>query len=235
MSTPQPTARSQRPFRYTQENLYNLLPAIYRQRDAELGKPLEALLGVIAEQVEVVEKNMDNLYEDWFIETCYPWVVPYIGDLLGARLLNEGIGGGTLDERAYVGNTISYRRRKGTVSMLEELSANITGWQAKVVEFFQLLETTQNLNHLRLGNLRTPDIRNENSLELLDTPFDTIAHTGEVRHINSGRGYYNIPNIGIFLYRLNAFPVQDAPAYKVSDGCFKFNAIVLNEPLFNNP
>ena len=237
MSTPQPTARSERPFRYTKKNLYNLLPSIYRQRDAELGKPLEALLGVIAEQVRVIEKNIDDLYEDWFIETCDPWVVPYIGDLLGARLLNEDVAGGAMPERAYVANTISYRRRKGTVSMLEELSADITGWPAKVVEFFELLETTQYLNHLRPTNLRTPDIRNENALELLGTPFDSIAHTVEVRHINSGRGYYNIPNIGIFLYRLTAFPVNNSPAFSVpgKPGCFKFNALGLDEPLFNNP
>jgi hypothetical protein len=235
MSDPQPTAKSSRPFRYSKDSLYRLLPAVYRQRDAELGKPLEALVGVIAEQVEVVEKNIENLYEDWFIETCYPWVVPYIGDLLGARLLNEGVGGGTLDERAYVGNTISYRRRKGTVAMLEELSADITGWPAKVVEFFELLETTQYLNHLRPANVRTPDLRNENSIELLGTPFENAAHTVEVRHINNERGRYNIPNVGIFLYRLEAFPVQGSPAFKVSEGCFKFNAVGLDEPLFNNP
>jgi hypothetical protein len=235
MSTPQPTAKSQRPFRYTKKNLYDLLPSIYRQRDAELGKPLEAVMGVIAEQVRVVENNIDNLYEDWFIETCYPWVVPYIGDLVKARLLNEGIGGNTINERAYVGNTISYRRRKGTVSMLEELSENITGWPAKVVEFFELLAMSQYLNHLRPASLLTPNLRDENTLELLDTPFDSIAHTVEVRHIDNEWGYYNIPNIGIFLYRLTAFPVYHAPAYKVADGCFKFNALGLDEPLFNNP
>ena len=215
MTTPQPTAKSERPFRYTKKNLYNLLPSIYRQRDAELGKPLEALLGVVAEQVRVIERNIDDLYEDWFIETCDPWVVPYIGDLLSARLLNEDVAGVAMPERAYVANTISYRRRKGTVSMLEELAADITGWPAKVVEFFELLETTQYINHLRPWNFRTPDIRNENALELLGTPFDSIAHTVEVRHINSGRGCYNIPNIGIFLYRLTAFPVNDSPASAV--------------------
>jgi hypothetical protein len=235
MSTPPSTARSQRPFRYTTKNLYNLLPAIYRERDAGLGNPLEAVLAVIAEQVRAVEQNIDNLYEDWFIETCYQWAVPYLGDLLGARLLNEGLGGNTIDERAYVGNTIGYRRRKGTVSMLEELSANITGWPAKVVEFFELLETTQYLNHVRPANLRTPDIRNENSLDLIGTPFDCVAHSVEVRHIDTESGRYNIPDIGIFLYRLTAFPVQNAPAYMVNDGCFKFNALGLDEPLFNNP
>lgn len=236
MSTQPPTSRSLRPFRYTKKNLYDLLPAIYRERDAELGKPLEAVMGVISEQVRVIEDNIDDLYENWFIETCDPWVVPYIGDLLEARLLNENVTG-AIPERAFVANTISYRRRKGTVSMLEELAANVTGWPSKVVEYFELLETTQYINHLRPENFRTPDIRDENTLDLLGTPFDTIAHSVEVRHIDNGRGLYNIPNIGIHLYRLTAFPVYNAPAFDASpgNGMFRFNVLGLDEPLFNNP
>ena len=34
------------------ETLFNLLPAIYRVRDAEQDGPLQALMGVLAEQVE---------------------------------------------------------------------------------------------------------------------------------------------------------------------------------------
>jgi len=52
------------------ERLYELLPVVYRQRDAEQGYPLRALLQVIAEQVDVVEDAIAQLYENWFIETC---------------------------------------------------------------------------------------------------------------------------------------------------------------------
>jgi hypothetical protein len=65
------------------DRLYKLLPAIYRQRDVEQGMPLRALLQVIAEQVNLVEADIAQLYENWFIETCQDWVVPYIGDLVG--------------------------------------------------------------------------------------------------------------------------------------------------------
>ena len=44
--------------RYTKEKLYELLPAIYRQRDEDLGKPLEALLSVIAKQIEILEDEI---------------------------------------------------------------------------------------------------------------------------------------------------------------------------------
>jgi hypothetical protein len=70
------------------QKLYELLPAIYRARDAEQGGPLRELLAVIAEQAGVLEENLDQLYDDQFIETCGDWVVPYIGDLIGYRSLH---------------------------------------------------------------------------------------------------------------------------------------------------
>lgn len=222
--------------RYTKKELYELLPAIYRQHDAEIGKPLEALIGVIAEQVEILENDIENLYDNLFIETCEEWVVPYIGDLVGAKLLRS-VENATISQRAWVANTISYRRRKGTAAVLEQIAHDVTGWNAKAVEFFQLLDTTQYINHLRPTNTRTPDLRNIERLELLDTPFDTIPHTVDVRNIRSGRGYHNIPNIGLFLWRLQAYPVINAPAYDHDKGRYSFSQLGYDIPLplFNHP
>ena len=84
----------------TLDRLYQLLPMLYRQRDELAGEPLRALLRVVAEQVNVVEEDIARLYENWFIETCQEWAVPYIGDLLGYTLLPEaatlGAGGSGL-------------------------------------------------------------------------------------------------------------------------------------------
>src|SRR5262249_33225136 len=156
-------------------------------RDAERGEPLRALIAVIAEQAAVMEDDITRLYENWFIETCDEWVVPYIGDLLGVRGLHP-VTEATFSQRARVANTLGYRRRKGTASMLEQLARDTTGWPARVSECFRLLATTQYLNHLRPENVRTPDLRAVNLLDRLDGPFDTIAHTGDVRHIDRGRG-----------------------------------------------
>src|SRR5687768_15481874 len=75
--------------RHSPDRLYALLPAIHRLRDAERGYPLRALLRVIGEQVDVLENDIAQLYDNWFIETCDDWVVPYIGDLIGYRTLHE--------------------------------------------------------------------------------------------------------------------------------------------------
>ncbi|MEQ8161426.1 MAG: phage tail protein, partial [Smithellaceae bacterium] len=134
----------------TPDQLYELLPAIYRVRDAERGEPLKALLSVMAAQINIVEEDIDQLYENWFIETCEEWLVPYIGDLLGVRPL-QGANDEAFSQRAYVANTLSYRRRKGTLAVLEELVRDVTAWPAKAVEFFELLAATQHLQHLRPG------------------------------------------------------------------------------------
>lgn len=82
------------------DRLYELLPAIHRIRDAEQGEPLKALLRVIAEQVNLVEDNIARLYDDWFIETCEDWVVPYIADLVGYRQIHEAGEPGDVRSRA---------------------------------------------------------------------------------------------------------------------------------------
>lgn len=216
------------------DSLYNLLPAIYRLRDAERDEPLRALLAVIAEQVELLRENLAQLYDDQFIETASDWVVPYIGDLIGYRLLN-GVLPQISSPRAEVANTIAYRRRKGTAAVLEQLARDVTGWDARVVEYFQLLATTQYMNHIRPRARVTPDLRQWEPLERLGTAFESTAHTLDVRRIASGRGRYNIPNIGIFLFRLRAYPLTHAPAFQLDARRYLFNPLGISAPLFNRP
>jgi len=228
------------------DQLYELLPAVYRINDAKekQGKEaLKALLDVIAEQIRLVEDDIGQLYDNWFIETCPEWLVPYIGDLLGVRGLYQMESGFAQTEigftqRARVANTLAYRRRKGTATMLEQLAHDTTLWHARAVEFFQLLETTQYINHLRLANLRTPDLRQANALELLDGPFDTIAHTADVRRIDSRRGKHNIPNVGLYLWRLISYTlkgVRPRPLPGIPDGRFTFSPLGNSAALFNRP
>jgi hypothetical protein len=216
------------------DKLYNLLPAIQRIRDVEQGEPLRALLAVITQQVGILEEDLEQLYDNQFIETCAPWVLPYIGDLIGYRSLHP-IGPDQLTPRAEVANTIGYRRRKGTASVLEQLARDVTAWDARAVEFFQLLATTQYMNHIRLTNFYAPDLRQWEPLERLGTAFETTAHTVDVRHIERGEGKYNIPNIGIFLWRLNAYRLRSSPAVRIDDHRFLFSPLGANTPLFTRP
>lgn len=69
--------------------MYELMPAVYRERDAVEGYPLRALLEIIQEQAEILHADIGQLRDDFFIETCQRWVIPYIGDLVSNNLLHD--------------------------------------------------------------------------------------------------------------------------------------------------
>ncbi len=234
------------------DRLYNLLPTIHRQRDAEQGFPLQALLRVITEQVVVVEEDIAQLYENWFIETCQDWVVSYIGDLLGYRVVHEAGEPGdvlTIEERLRnkiliprrdVANTIHDRRRKGTLKLLEELARDVAGWPARAVEFYTLLGWFQNINALHLERGRTLDLRNGDTLDRLDGPFDESAHTVDVRRIISQRsvGRYNIPSVGLFVWRLKVYSVTNTRARLLEEAgpeFFTFSILGNDTQLYTKP
>jgi hypothetical protein len=237
------------------DRLFRLLPQVYRQRDEQRGYLLRALLRVIEREVNLVEANIDELYQNWFIETCQDWVVPYIGDLLGYQVVpaagrplgTSGEGEAALHDavlvpRREVARTIAFRRRKGTLALLELLAEAAAGWPARAVEMFNLLAVTQNVKHVRLDRGRTVDVRLGEALERLGGPFDAFAHTVDVHRIGSrhGRGLHNIPNLALFVWRLGAYRVTRTQAYCHEEvgrgqGCYTFSVLGNDAPLFTRP
>jgi hypothetical protein len=264
-------------------NLFQLLPAVYRVRDAQIAQaqtlltpaehaelaalqaaarplsadeqaqlneltakavrgPLESLLMVIQEQLKTFAYDLDQLYDDQFIETCAQWVIPYIGDLIGYQSI-KGIAPSVDNPRSEVANTISFRRRKGTVLVMEQLARDATGWGAHSVEFFRVLGDTQYTKHVRLWNHYAPDLRRWQPGLYIDTGFDRTAHRVDVRRIGASivreRGRYNIQNIGIFLWSMSAFSVtKGTPMAMTSNAayaplCYTFNALGMDVPLFH--
>jgi hypothetical protein len=197
---------------YSAQELYELLPSVYRQRDAQQGGVLRALIEVLAREANIVDADIEQLYENWFIETCQEWVAPYIGDLLGTAPLFAIAGSATFSAKGYVANTIAYRRRAGTLAVLEQVAYDVSNWPTHASEQFQLLGWTQNLNHLRFIKGGPLQLHPQNNLELLDGPFEDAAHTVEVRCARSGRGRYNIPDIGIWMYRLSSYDLPHVSA-----------------------
>ena len=202
------------------DRLYALLPATYREQDAESGFPLRGLLSIIGDQLDLVEEDMAQLWSDLFIETCRNWVIPYIGDLVSNNLLFDGGRGSSaanelftdltgpdlrppvaIRTRADVAKTIYYRRRKGTLPMLEELARDVTGWPAHAVEFFELLGWTQHLEHFR-PQACWFDVRSHERNERVDGAFDEASHTVDVAPISTFDGWHSIKNVGFFLWRL---------------------------------
>ena len=165
---------------YYAEKLWNLLPVVYRAEDTDqfnVKGPLRELVDRIGAQAAILRRSLDRLWEDQSIETCDDWVIPYIGDLLATNLVANL---GARSRRIDVARTIYYRRRKGTLGVLEEIAANITGWDAKVVEFFRRLGRTRHGLDPALGLSRAyrHDPGEGSFFRLADDALEVTAHVG---------------------------------------------------------
>jgi hypothetical protein len=203
--------------------LFERLPEIYRIRDAEQAPPgqLEAYLDVIEQAFSALHENIEALYNDLFIDTCDNWVVAYLADLLGTSHLK----GDPWTLRADVADTIALRRRKGTLRAIELLAFDLTKWAAHAVELRENLIWHQHLNHQRPDEGGKPPyglpgidrfvvrrggtvpVRSPATLSLLNTPFDPFPHVADVRPPMVDGVRYNLPNLAIFLWRLEAYRV----------------------------
>ena len=202
------------------EKLYRLLPSVLRLRDAgAMGTPatnptpgaLREVIEIIADQVAVLEEDLARLYDNQFVETAAPWALPYLGDLVGLSGLHVTERNERFAPRAEVANTIAYRRRKGTAAMLEQLARDIMDRPSAAVEFWSRLPTTQHVNHVRLNNVAWASVRQAPQLEFIETPFEAAARTLEVRRIEPGLGKWNLPNVGLFSWRLRDYARTRSP------------------------
>ncbi|MCG8594589.1 MAG: DUF11 domain-containing protein [Kiloniellales bacterium] len=230
------------------DRLYDLLPVVHRQRDVDRGEPLRALLRVIAEQVGVIEDDLERQYANWFIETCDDWVVPYIGALIGYQAPPQvaedggrtGLLFSVLTPRRAVANTIRDRRRKGTLPLLELIAKDTADWPVRAVEFYRLLAWMQPVNHHRTARGRTADLRDGLALAHLGGPFDPLARTPDLRRIASARtpGLHNVPHVGVYAWRLKPYAIAREPAYAREDvgpGAYTFSVLGNDVPLFTLP
>lgn len=202
--------------------LYDRLPELYRIEDAKIpGQPLAAFLALVEDAFGAVHENIEALYHDLFIDTCDDWVIPYLADLLGTSHLK----GDPRTVRRDVAGTIGWRRRKGTLGVIEALTEALTGWGVHAAELFKDLAWAQELDHQRPDagglppyGLATVDrhtvarggtavIRDPATLALLATPFDPFAHLPDFRIPHFGSLRINLPNLAVFLWRLAAYRV----------------------------
>jgi hypothetical protein len=238
---------------YYQDKLWNLLPAIYRTLDTDsfaTPGPLREIVNRIGAQAAILRRSIDRLWEDQSIETCDDWVISYYADLLATNLVASLDARG---QRLDVANTVYFRRRKGTVSILEEIAAAITGWDARVVEFFRRLGRTRHnfdpeigipsatddsagklglqleeglvgfWTHTAIGGYA--DLRNRYGATKSTSAFDEYFHTADFRRGVDMVGWHNIPRLGVFLWRLYSFGVDQSTPVEMTacPGQFTFD------------
>ncbi len=240
------------------DRLYGLVPTIYRIRDSEIGEPLRALLSVVSEQVDVVERDIERLYENWFIETCDEWAIPYIGELVGHQPIVPTRGDVNdprvqlrnrwLFPRREIANIVRYRRRKGTLPVLEELALDVAGWLALAVEFGRQVAATPDLRSRGLRPRTMPSLRDPDLSLKWGGPFNSIPRTMDLRaappsaespqEADSNRPGIRPRHVGVWVWRLPVYPVTGSAA---GDGSgkgtcyFTFHPLGFDTPLYNRP
>jgi hypothetical protein len=245
---------------YYADKLWNLLPAIYRSMDSaqfNVNGPLREMVNRIGVQAAILRRSIDRLWEDQSIESCDDWLIPYIGALVATNLVSN------LDARAQrldVASTIYYRQRKGTLGLLEQLAFNITGWNARTIEFFRRLGRTRHGLDPAIGQSLTPgddvsmlqraeglvgpltrtaiggsaNLRNVYGASKVGSAFDEYFHTADFRFGQGMVGWYNIPRLGVFLWRLKSYGVAQTTPVPVTGcpGWYTFDPTGRDVPLF---
>ncbi len=243
---------------YYADKLWALLPAIYRAQDSVTfgaAGPLREMVNRIGAEAAMLRRSIERMWDDQSIETCDDWIIPYIGDLLATRIVADLDARG---QRLDVAKTIYYRRRKGTLAVLEEIAHDITGWDAKVVEFFRRLGRTRHGLDPSIGRAtsaeavalqqaeglvgpltRTPiggfaDLRNVYGASRAHTAFDEAFHTADLRAASGRFGWYRIPALGVFLWRLKSFALGPVTPVAVAGcpGWYSFDPTGRGGPLF---
>ena len=195
--------------------LYDRMPEVHRTRDAELGFPLRALLRALGDQVADETDAISRLYDNWFIETCDASLVPAFAELVGLALDPPGVD--AEHRRRQVADALATRRRKGTLSVLEDLALEATGWPARALELGSRTAAT--------ASVRFPELRRRPLLDLSDgEQLEPLAGTAmpalaDVRRISSARrvGAGNLATVAVAVWRLVAEGVEQAPAANVQD------------------
>ncbi len=213
------------------DRLYDLLPATIRARDQVTGQPLRALLRVVAEQVNVVEDDIARLYENWFIETCDPWAVAYVAALLGTAALAapapdrpdklDSARGrrrlALLLQRRAIANTLAYRRRKGTLAVLEALVRDVGGWAGHAVELRDRTAVFFALNYPHPERGRLVDLRRHDELDRGMGPFATLTRTVDLRGATAG-GRGEMTSVGLYVWTMRPARWGKTPACCIDNG-----------------
>jgi hypothetical protein len=206
---------------YFTEKLWEWVPAIYRERDGlDGGDALRSFVQALASRAAVLKRSQDRLWDDQCIELADDWAIPYIADLVATRLVSSL---NSRARRADVAKTIYYRRRKGTLAVLEQLIADMTGWDGKVVEEWKRLGRMRHGldGRARAGRITaTPegglaDLRRVRGALLVGDPFDEFHYTPDMRRPEGEWGRRGITRLTFHLYRQQSVEMRGVRPHRV--------------------
>ncbi len=212
----------------TPDRVYQLIPAIYRLRDQELGGPLQELVKVIQDELESMESDIGQLYNDMFIETCQGPLIDYFADLVSVDLppLSPSYDDPNseaaewISRRHQVVNAIAARAAKGTLTALEQVAGDATGWPVRAVEQATHVAVTQSMRQPDVRRGRLLDVREDAPQSGAATPLRAASALPDVRRGGSVLTKPVGPHpttVMITVWRQDVAHVHRAPAACIDD------------------
>ena len=131
------------------ELLYQLVPAVYRNRDnGDLRRYFEGS-GRLLDQIHatLLQRLADN-FPDTPVDgaPCQDWLLPYFAELLDVRLVSPSAAG----RRDEVANAVRWRQGKGTLRVVEEIAESIGRLEVVLHEGWRRVATTPRLGRPQL-------------------------------------------------------------------------------------
>jgi len=132
------------------DSLYQIVPAVYRNRDTGDLKKFFQGSGLLLDQIHatLMQRLADN-FPDNPVDgslACQDWLLAYFADLLDVRLVSPTVKG----RRDEVANAVHWRQGKGTLRVVEEITESVAGLEVVLHEGWRRVATTPRLDIPRI-------------------------------------------------------------------------------------
>lgn len=119
------------------EQLYRLLPEVYRTRDSfdpdsggDRGQDLARYLDAHGELLDLIHATLQQQLKDTLPASSQDWLLPYFAQLLAVNIVSPDAQG----KHAEVDQAISWRQRKGTLKVAEQIAEAVGQMEAELQE-----------------------------------------------------------------------------------------------------
>jgi hypothetical protein len=128
------------------EQLYQLLPEVYRSRDKTSGRAGEAAkseglaryLDAHGHLLDLIHATLEQQLRDTLPESSQDWLLPYFAQLLAANIVSPDSDG----KHAEIKNAVSWRQRKGTLRCAEEIAEAVGQMEVEIQEGWKRVAMT---------------------------------------------------------------------------------------------
>ncbi len=161
------------------EQLFELLPEVYRTRDKE-AKPsgekdtsddLAKYLDAHGHLLDLIHATLEQQLKDILPQTSQEWLLSYFAKLLAADIVSPDSKG----KHAEISNAVLWRQRKGTLKCVEEIAEAVGQTEVEIQEGFKRVAMTP-----RIGMPLMPTDVYDDTLELnMKLPSQAARHPAQ--------------------------------------------------------